>query len=618
MRREPFAVLLRPKVDPEHIEVLLLAHREAARLSDLVMDDDGHGILAVVPFRQIREKDLPAVDDGTPLLRLDIEDRAVFPLEEFLSALPSWDRHPSATRFMPDDRGYGEKVSRVLESEIAEGVGANFVVRRDLVCDVGPFAGGDALALLRSVLLSETGAHWVFVVWTGQEFLIGASPEMHASLEAGVAAMNPISGTLRYGDPDRRVTDLLDFLRDRKEVEELYMVLDEELKMMAQICARPCRVTGPWLRQMSALAHTEYLIEGATDRAPWEVLRGSLPAPTIIGSPLRSACETAARYEPEGRGYYGGVLALLEPRPRGDVLDSTILIRTARVQPGGELRIGVGATVVQESTPEGETAETRVKAEGLLRALTRTAGPDRCGPDSARAHGAGPESLPEVRRALRGRNRDIAPFWLGAATPAPTRRGLRVRVVEAEDDFAYMLARQLEFMGAEVTFELAAAPPRRLDADLVVLGPGPGDPRDRRDPRIRGLRGWIRFLLSERVPFMAICLSHQVVAHELGFELIRLPRPYQGTQRPVDFLGSRFRVAYYNSFVARAPHTPRGRSRFTPLYEAKGRQLVGIVGDGLVTMQFHPESIRTLDGPEILGRCLNHLIGPASGYATAG
>ena len=77
--------------------------------------------------------------------------------------------------------------------------------------------------------------------------------------------MNPISGTYRYPPAGPHPPGVLDFLADRKEADELYMVVDEELKMMARICSGGGRMLGPDLKEMARLAHTEYLIEGRTE-----------------------------------------------------------------------------------------------------------------------------------------------------------------------------------------------------------------------------------------------------------------------------------------------------------------------------------------------------------------
>ena len=83
---------------------------------------------------------------------------------------------------------------------------------------------------------------------------------------------------------------------------------------------------------MSRLAHTEYSLEGETGKPLTDVLRHTLLAPTVTGSPLVNACRVIRRYEPKGRGYYSGVIGLVGSDEDGRrSLDSAILIRTADI-----------------------------------------------------------------------------------------------------------------------------------------------------------------------------------------------------------------------------------------------------------------------------------------------
>ena len=147
------------------------------------------------------------------------------------------------------------------------------------------------------------------------------------------------------------------------------MVVDEELKMMSAVCPDGGRIRGPFLKRMSRLTHTEYLLEGRSALDPREVLRRTMFAPTVTGSPMGNACAVIARHETTPRGYYAGVLARFTPRRGGVDLDAPILIRTAYVDGAGRVRVPVGATLVRHSDPAGEVAETRAKAAGMLTAL---------------------------------------------------------------------------------------------------------------------------------------------------------------------------------------------------------------------------------------------------------
>jgi len=422
--------------------------------------------------------------------------------------------------------------------------------------------------------------------------------------------MNPISGTYRYPPGGPTLQGITDFLADAKEADELYMVVDEELKMMARICPSGCRLIGPYLKQMAQLAHTEYLIEGRTDRDVREILRETMFAPTVTGSPLESAARVIDKYEPRGRGYYSGVAALVgRDETGGRTLDSAILIRTADIDAGGRMRIAVGATLVRHSNPIAEVAETRVKASGLLSAL-------HTGVDGSFA------AHPDVRAALEQRNVDMARFWLGggdvSSALAPELIGRTALIVDAEDTFTAMIAVQLRAMGLQVTVRRFDQPCHPVEQDVVIMGPGPGDPREAGDPKIARLRATIDELLALGHPFLAVCLSHQVLSLRLGYQLVRRPSPNQGVQREIDLFGSSARVGFYNTFAAQSAADVREAPGVGHVAASRDRhtgEVHALRGPRFASMQFHPESILTVDGPRIFAQALRHVLAPRTSHA---
>ncbi|MGC1210643.1 MAG: chorismate-binding protein, partial [Micromonospora sp.] len=365
----PFALVRREGAD--HLDLFTGAVRTADRLADIPLPDGpGPRTLALVPYRQIGERGFACVDDGVPLECLVIAEHHRVGLADALAALPDGPVVSTGAGFDLADDEYAEIVGRVLAEEIGRGEGANFVIHRTLRATVQGPPLVAALAALRRLLLAERGAYWTFVVYTGSRILVGASPERHVSVDDGLVMMNPISGTFRHSGVPADRNALLRFLRDPKEVEELYMVLDEELKMMATVAEHGGQVIGPYLKEMAHLAHTEYLLAGRGSLDVREVLRETMFAPTVTGSPMENACRVIARHERAGRRYYAGVLALLGRDAGGrQTLDAPILIRTAEISPAGDLRVPVGATLVRHSTAEGEVAETHAKAAGVLAAL---------------------------------------------------------------------------------------------------------------------------------------------------------------------------------------------------------------------------------------------------------
>ncbi|WP_179201736.1 chorismate-binding protein, partial [Streptomyces caniscabiei] len=378
----PFALLRRRTpglYDHDTVELLIGPVTTYERLADL--PDEG---LALVPFRQIRERGFDVRDDGTPLSVLVPEESYALPLERALAELPAHDVRVEGGGFDVGDEEYAEIVGRVLREEIGRGEGANFVIRRTYEGTVPGFGRADALALFRRLLEGERGAYWTFVVHTGERTLVGASPEVHVRMSGGTVVMNPISGTYRYPAEGPTPEDLLAFLGDGKEIEELSMVVDEELKMMCTVGDMGGVVVGPRLKEMAHLAHTEYELRGRSSLDVREVLKETMFAATVTGSPVQNACRVIERYEPLGRdgvarGYYAGALALLGRDAGGaQTLDSPILIRTADIAADGRLKVPVGATLVRGSDPAGEVAETHAKAAGVLAALgVRPGRPER-------------------------------------------------------------------------------------------------------------------------------------------------------------------------------------------------------------------------------------------------
>ncbi|MEV6923904.1 chorismate-binding protein [Dactylosporangium sp. NPDC051485] len=595
---EPFALLHRPST-VDGVEVIAGPMSTVDTLADVPVDGPA---LVLVPFRQVAERGYACVEDGAGLLAMRVATRSVLPVPLATALLPDVTVPLSGAGF--DGERYDETVRRVVAEEIGTGEGANFVIRRTFRAAIDDYRLAHALACFRRLLLDESGAYWTFLVHTGERTLVGATPERHISVRDGEAVMNPISGTYRYGPTGPTLPGVLDFLADRKEREELAMVLDEELKMMARVCPDGGRVDGPYLRQMARLAHTEYFIRGRTALDPRHILRETLFAPTVTGSPLENACRVIARHERRGRGYYSGIAALVGP---GE-LDSAIVIRTADIAADGRVHIDVGATLVRHSDPQSEVAETDAKAAALLAALAGAPSAPAAAPHRPAAR-PGLAEHRRVRGALAGRNAGLARFWLTgadrAAAAPPALAGRTAVIVDAEDTFTAMLALQLRALGLTVDVVPHATPPAVGAHDLVVLGPGPGDPRAGEHPKIARLRGLIDELLAAGRPFLAVCLSHQVLAGALGLRVTRRPVPNQGLQRAVDLFGREELVGFYNTFAAYSGDDEH-RGVAVARDPATG-EVHALRGAHFASMQFHPESVLTVDGPRILAGLLGGL-----------
>lgn len=619
LRDRPFALLAR---DADTVEVLTGDVVDVDLLADIPLTDaagSAREVLALVPFRQVRERGFACHDDGAPLRCLVVDAHTTLPRAETIAALPTATVPLAEAGFDIGDDEYAETVRTVIRDEIGRGEGANFVIRRDFTAGVTADAHTAALTWFRALLEHERGAYWTFLVSTPGHIAVGASPEAHVSAHDGVVTMNPISGTFRHPTGGATVATLSEFLGSTKETEELFMVVDEELKMMSAVCSDGGRITGPHLKEMSRLTHTEYVLRGRSRLDPRDILRETMFAPTVTGSPMQNACTVITRHERAPRGYYSGVAALFTPRETLTAdeathdLDAPILIRTAYLE-NGRLRVPVGATLVRHSDPYGEVSETHGKAAGVLGAIgavDRDVQAEAADDDAPTVPRRLLADDPEIAELLASRNARLAPFWLTpqGADAQTVFAGRHALVVDAEDRFTTMLAHQLRHLGLNVRIlpwdEVTDADVD--DAELLVAGPGPGDPRDADSARIQRMRGVVTRRRAAGAPLLAVCLSHQILADTLGIALEPLAQPHQGLQKTVDVFGEPASIGFYNTFTARvAPGTTAVGE--VEVAAADDGDVAALRGAHVASVQGHLESILSRDGMRTLERLVAHAL----------
>ncbi|MET0812596.1 MAG: chorismate-binding protein [Microbacterium sp.] len=616
----PFALIAR---DGETVEVLTGDVVDVDLLADIPLLSDGvpREVLALVPFRQVRERGFATHDDGAPLRCLVVGEHLSLPRAEAIAQLPADPVPLEDAGFDIADDDYADIVRRVIADEIGRGEGANFVIRRDFTAEVSMDAATAALTWFRALLEHERGAYWTFAVVTPGHVAVGASPEAHVSAQDGVVTMNPISGTFRHPAGGATAETLTEFLRSTKETEELFMVVDEELKMMSAVCSDGGRITGPHLKEMSRLTHTEYVLRGRSRLDPRDILRETMFAPTVTGSPMQNACTVITRHETTPRGYYSGVAALFTPRPvtapgePSHDLDAPILIRTAYLQ-DGRLRVPVGATLVRHSDPYGEVSETHGKAAGVLGAIGAiprdTVAEASIDEDEPAAERRPLADDPEISALLESRNARLAAFWLNPQSAgAGPFAGRSALVVDAEDRFTTMLAHQLRHLGLDVEIVPwdAVTDEQLDDAELVVSGPGPGDPRDPDSARMRRMRDVVARRRASGQPLLAVCLSHQILADSLGIGLAPLSAPHQGLQKTVDVFGEPASIGFYNTFTARVPAGTTRVGEADVAADAAG-DVYALRGPGFASVQGHLESILSRDGMTTLESLVTQAFAP--------
>jgi len=558
-------------------------------------------VFSMVPFSQLRERGFDVHDRGEPILSLVTSDYREIALADVLpvGAEPEV-RTLGAPTFEMDDTEFETNVARLIKDEICRGEGSNFLLSRKARISIANFDWKVANAIFQRLAKSEFGAYMTFCFHDGESFFVGSSPERHVTIRKGVVQMNPISGTLPKSLLKQRA-DLIEFLSDPKEINELFQVVDEELKMMSRICSSGGDVHGPYLKEMSTLIHTEYLLQGYTDGDYMDAFRDSMFAATMIGSPLENAARVIKKYERESRRYYSSALLVTGLDESGqEFLDSAITIRTMEVSARGEATIQSGASIVRDSVPERECHEVKTKAAGLLRAI------DNAEPSKPTLSQYRDQKVDQI---LESRNKYLSRFWMEKQHKSyvdARLEGKPVLIVDNEDEFTHMLKHVLTHLGMRAkVVDFRAAAPLVANSELVLVGPGPGDPTDMNDAKMKIVHGIVQDLLARRAKFMAVCLGHQVLCHRLGMRVEPTDPPLQGVQKSIDIFGRREPVGFYNTFFARRPDVPPAGVEIAS--EPDGR-VTALRAQNFCSFQFHVESVLTTNSVPLLRDALLWLL----------
>ena len=606
---QPFALIQKERAD--HALLLSGPVQSLANIADIPRananntNEIQYDSLSIIPYAQIKERGLAAREDDATIRCMLITEQTRLSTSELLTLLPQETiEFAQAPACKTEEEEFAAGVREVIADYIKRGKVCNMVLSAEFSAIIADMSPQKVLTVFGNLLRNEFGAYMTFFYYDGLQYHIGASPERHITVDHGEVTMNPISGTYR------KVNFLIDpavfeeFLQDPKEINELFMCVDEEVKQMAQMCEAGGRIEGPFLKEMSGVVHTEYLLIGRSGKDCLDLLRISMHAPTVTGSPVEAACQGIAEIEQEPRGYYASELVLLGHHPDGtEFLGSAITIRTMRILPNGLVSLRVGTSVVRDSSDIGETKEMQAKGGGALRALTGT-----------KAVSPGPQlpglMTPRLQAILQARNLDMNRFLFesqfGQDRSVEELKGKTVTIIDFADQFSHVLKHMITAMGAQAEvrrfddFDLA-----ENQSDIVIVGPGPGDPRDEADPKMKKLSDITAGLLAQKRSFLSVCLGHQKLCEQLGMEVKAKEVPSQGMQREIDFFGQKQKFGFYNTFAGIHDGEIEG---VEVCADPDTKEVFAVRGKNFSGFQFHAESIMSQNGFEILANELKRII----------
>jgi anthranilate synthase component II len=194
---------------------------------------------------------------------------------------------------------------------------------------------------------------------------------------------------------------------------------------------------------------------------------------------------------------------------------------------------------------------------------------------------------------------------------------MRVLVVDNYDSFVYNLVQYLGELGAEPVVhrcdQLTLDDADALEPDGLLISPGPGTPDD------AGLSNDLIRHFAGRVPVLGVCLGHQCIGQVYGGEVVRAADVMHGKTSL---------VRHHDTGVFAGLPNPLEATRYHSLVVDRDSvpdelEITAETDDGVVMglrhrehdvegVQFHPESILTASGHDLLRNFLGRLRAPSS------
>ncbi len=183
-------------------------------------------------------------------------------------------------------------------------------------------------------------------------------------------------------------------------------------------------------------------------------------------------------------------------------------------------------------------------------------------------------------------------------------------VIDNYDSFTYNLVQYFGELGAELQVrrndQVTIEEVGKLRPDRICISPGPGTPDS------SGISKDIVRIFGPKIPVLGVCLGHQCIGQVFGGEVVRAERLMHGKTSPIIHEGDGVFAELPNPFEATRYHSLIVRRESLP----DVLQIVAETAEGEIMglrhreypihgVQFHPESVMTLEGRKLLGNFLN-------------
>lgn len=447
--------------------------------------------------------------------------------------------------------------------------------------------------------------------------LVSSSPESLLQSNGSTVRTAPIKGTRPRGRTDEEELHLRnEMLNDEKERAEHRMLVDLMRNDLGAVSG--IGKIGIERFDVEAYANVQHLVSQVVGELSdgldsVDALQAVFPGGSITGCPRTVVCATIDELEQRPRSFWTGSVGWIDLQSGAcswNILIRTLIARKDRKHWHGAVAAGGGITIGSSSRDEVE--EAKWKASALRKA---------CG-----WHVEDRNELPQGKLEIHTLEIEPAPKATKHGTiqidDGAMRSDASILLIDNLDSFTQNIAHAMAGLGHDVIIHRArntstTASPENLFEDLItrlqpshiVLGPGPGQPKDSpltMHAATMAMNG------SINQPVLGICLGHQALGLAAGMKLEQVPSgPVHGSPRKVRHNGS----ILFEGFTSPHPFTLYNS---LILMNCDGADLEEIAwnettGDVMAVqhpyqpifgVQFHPESVGSENGIRVLSNFL--------------
>lgn len=187
---------------------------------------------------------------------------------------------------------------------------------------------------------------------------------------------------------------------------------------------------------------------------------------------------------------------------------------------------------------------------------------------------------------------------------------MKILIIDNYDSFVYNIAQIIGSIPVETLVyrnnQISVKDVINLDPDAIVISPGPGHPKFKKD---FGICGQVIKKIGTHTPILGICLGHQGIVHTFGGKVTKAAEIKHGKTSEIEYYSkSEIYTDVKNPFIATRYHSLIAEKKTLPgcfeitSMSVDDKEIMGIKHKkySIEGIQFHPESVMTFEGRKIL------------------